>query len=58
MNELFQPGLENVIASETQISYLDVANEEIVLRGYDLIELAQKSDLPGHRLFAVERHLA
>lgn len=42
MNELFQPGLENVIASETQISYLDVANEEIVLRGYDLIELAQK----------------
>jgi citrate synthase len=42
MNELFKPGLENVIASETKISYLDVANEEIVLRGYDLIELAQK----------------
>lgn len=42
MNELFKPGLENVIASETRISYLDVAKEEIVLRGYDLIELAQK----------------
>jgi citrate synthase len=42
MNELFQAGLENVIASETRISFLDIANEEIVLRGYDLIELAQK----------------
>jgi citrate synthase len=37
----FQPGLENVIASETNISYLDVDNEEIVLRGYDLIKLAK-----------------
>ncbi|GGD49775.1 citrate synthase [Paenibacillus nasutitermitis] len=42
MNSPFQPGLENVIASETAISYLDVENEEIVLRGYDLIELANK----------------
>jgi citrate synthase len=37
----FQPGLENVIASETSISFLDVDNEEIVLRGYDLIKLAK-----------------
>lgn len=36
------PGLENVIASETGISYLDVEQEEIVVRGYDLIELAQR----------------
>ncbi|MFS1512056.1 citrate synthase [Chengkuizengella sp. SCS-71B] len=35
------PGLEGVIASETNISYLDVENEEIVIRGYDLIELAK-----------------
>jgi citrate synthase len=42
MKELFQPGLENVIAAETNISYLDVANEEIVVKGYNLIELAQK----------------
>lgn len=42
MKDQFQPGLENVIASETSISYLDVENEEIVLRGYDLIELAKK----------------
>ncbi|ALS22855.1 MULTISPECIES: citrate synthase [Paenibacillus] len=42
MTVQYQPGLENVIASETSISYLDVENEEIVLRGYDLIELARK----------------
>src|SRR5688500_8881615 len=41
MSEMIRPGLENVIASETDISYLDVENEEIVLRGYDLIELAK-----------------
>ncbi|MFD0958451.1 citrate synthase [Paenibacillus chungangensis] len=38
----YVPGLENVIASETAISYLDVDREEIVLRGYELIELAQQ----------------
>ncbi|WEG11759.1 citrate synthase [Pullulanibacillus sp. KACC 23026] len=38
----FKPGLEGVIASETAISFLDVEQEEIVLRGYDLIELAEK----------------
>ncbi|MDQ6421560.1 citrate synthase [Paenibacillus sp. LHD-117] len=39
-DERYVPGLENVVASETSISYLDVEGEEIVLRGYDLIELA------------------
>ncbi|MED1443122.1 citrate synthase [Aeribacillus composti] len=37
----FRPGLENVVAAETTISFLDVENEEIVIRGYDLIELAE-----------------
>lgn len=37
----FRPGLENVVAAETAISFLDVENEEIVIRGYDLIELAE-----------------
>ena len=41
MSDSYLPGLENVIASETNISYLDVEKEEIVFRGYDLIELAQ-----------------
>lgn len=43
MKEMYTPGLENVIAAETNLSYLDVANEEIVVRGYDLIELARKA---------------
>lgn len=42
MESQYQPGLENVIACETAISYLDVENEEIVIRGYSLIELAKK----------------
>lgn len=37
----YKPGLEDIVASETSISYLDVEQEEIVIRGYDLIELAQ-----------------
>ncbi len=44
MTELlpYSPGLENVIATTTRISYLDVEHEQIVVRGYDLIELARK----------------
>ncbi|MFC7392081.1 citrate synthase [Scopulibacillus cellulosilyticus] len=38
----YRPGLEGVIASETSLSFLDVDAEEIVIRGYDLIELATK----------------
>jgi citrate synthase len=41
MSDSLRPGLENVIASETDISYLDIENEEIVIRGYDLMELAR-----------------
>src|SRR5579875_2099480 len=40
--ESYKPGLENVIACETSISYLDVEHEEIVIRGYDLIDLARQ----------------
>ena len=37
----YSPGLEGVIATETSVSYLDVDIEQILVRGYDLIELAQ-----------------
>jgi citrate synthase len=50
----FKPGLEGVVATETAISYLDVDVEEIVIKGYDLIELAEKKtylDLVGLLLF-------
>ncbi|WP_085523471.1 citrate synthase [Tuberibacillus sp. Marseille-P3662] len=39
--QTYQPGLDGVVASQTSVSYLDVAAEEIVIRGYDLIELAE-----------------
>lgn len=35
------PGLEGVIAAETKISFLDTVQEEIVIQGYDLIELSK-----------------
>lgn len=37
----YSPGLEGVIATDTSVSYLDVDIEQILVRGYDLIELAQ-----------------
>ena len=40
MDEAYHPGLEGVLAAETEISYLDVEQESILIRGYDLIELA------------------
>ncbi|MFN2744750.1 MULTISPECIES: citrate synthase [Bacillus] len=39
---VFKPGLEGVIAGETNISFLDTEAEEIVIKGYDLIELAEQ----------------
>ena len=43
MTEAFSPGLEGVIATDTEISYLDGEREQIVVRGYDLIELARRA---------------
>ena len=37
----FSPGLDGVIATDSSVSYLDEENEQIVVRGYDLIELAR-----------------
>ena len=37
----FSPGLDGIIATNSSVSYLDEANEQIVVRGYDLIELAR-----------------
>jgi citrate synthase len=37
----YSPGLENVIATITRISTIDTENHRILLRGYDLIELAK-----------------
>ncbi|MCS7171966.1 MAG: citrate synthase [Armatimonadetes bacterium] len=37
----YSPGLEGVIATVTRVSYLDTDHERILVRGYDLIELAR-----------------
>ena len=40
--ENYSPGLDGIIAAETKLSFLDTVNSEIVIRGYDLIELAKE----------------
>ncbi|KGA98598.1 citrate synthase 3 [Alkalihalobacillus alcalophilus ATCC 27647 = CGMCC 1.3604] len=40
----YGPGLEGVIAAETELSFLDTEKEKIVIRGYDLIELSKTND--------------
>ena len=42
-NTEYRPGLDGVISNITKLSYLDTENEQIVIRGYDLIELIQKT---------------
>lgn len=39
----YKPGLDGVIACITELSWLDTEKEQIVIRGYDLIELIQKT---------------
>lgn len=38
----FFPGLDGVIAAETKISFLDTIQGQIVMKGYDLIELSKQ----------------
>ncbi|WP_146549381.1 citrate synthase [Rummeliibacillus suwonensis] len=38
----YSPGLDGVIAAETKISVLDTVESQIVIRGYDLIDLSKK----------------
>ncbi|RLL46879.1 citrate synthase [Oceanobacillus piezotolerans] len=44
IKETFAPGLDGVIAAETEISFLDVEKEKIIIQGYDLIELSKNKD--------------
>jgi citrate synthase len=46
MSDVYRPGLEDVIATDTTVSFLDVEREQIIIRGYDLIELAQRVGYP------------
>ncbi len=42
MEKNYSPGLDGVIAAETKISVLDTVESQIVIRGYDLIDLSKK----------------
>lgn len=44
MEKIYSPGLDGIIAAETKISLLDTVDCQIVIRGYDLIELSQNND--------------
>lgn len=41
MGTNYSPGLDGIIAAETKLSFLDTVESQIVIRGYDLIELSQ-----------------
>ena len=49
---VFKPGLEGVIAGETNISFLDTEAEQIVIKGYDLIELAEQKHILTSSIFS------
>ena len=46
MSAEYRPGLEDVVATDTTVSFLDLDREQIVVRGYDLIELARRVRYP------------
>lgn len=52
-----RPGLEGVLAAVTQISLLDDQAEQIVIRGYDLIELATTVTYPDVAHLLIHGHL-
>jgi len=53
----YSPGLEDVIAAETAVSFLDTERERIVIRGYDLIELARAVHFPDVAHLLIRDHL-
>lgn len=42
--KLYSPGLEGIVAAETKISFLDTKQSEIIIQGYDLIELSKTKE--------------
>jgi len=55
--ETYSPGLEGVIATITEISYLDVDHGQILVRGYDLIELARHLSYVPVAYLVIHGHL-
>ncbi|EEM05488.1 Citrate synthase [Bacillus pseudomycoides] len=55
--EKFSPGLDGVVAAETKISFLDTVKGEIVIQGYDLIELSKTKGYLDIVHLLLEEHL-
>ena len=53
----FSPGLDGVVAAETKISFLDTVKGEIVIQGYDLIELSKTKSYLDIVHLLLEEHL-
>lgn len=57
MSDEIRPGLEDVVVARTSISALDPERERIVVRGYDLIELARTVHFPDVAHLLIRGHL-
>jgi len=57
VSEAFSPGLEDVVAARTSVSFLDLERERITVRGYDLIELARTVSFPDVAHLLIRGHL-
>lgn len=53
----FSPGLDGIVAAETKISFLDTVKGEIVIQGYDLIELSKTKGYLDIVHLLLEEHL-
>jgi len=57
VSEEIRPGLQDVVVARTAISALDPDRERIVVRGYDLIELARAVHFPDVAHLLIRGHL-
>jgi citrate synthase len=56
-SQAYSPGLDGVIAAETAVSFLDTDAEQILVRGYDLIDLARHLRFPDVAFLVIYGHL-
>lgn len=57
MSEEVRPGLQDVVVARTEVSTLDLERERIVVRGYDLMELARTVRYPDVAHLLLRGHL-
>lgn len=57
MTEEPRAGLQDVVVARTSISALEPGREQIVVRGYDLIELARRAHFPDVAHLLIRGHL-